>query len=712
MLEPEMQDPLAAPPVAAAPAPAVTPQEPAEPDQKTKNFVGEWLKRLKNAEEFYEERAFKRMRICQWIAKFGGTKDWVGKDDDANGRYVVPVIKRHINQSVAQLYAKNPKAVAERKQRLLGTVWDGKLASLQEAQQLVATGDPNALAVLMDAEKVKQYIKMMDGLADTLTILYDYYTNEQASGYKQQFKALVRRTKINGVGYVTLGFQRALEKRQDVEGKIKDTTDQIATIEQRMQLAARDKLDEDSAKLEELQRMLADLQQKEYLVVREGPVFGFPKSTNIIVDPCVTHLKTLTGANWWAEKFMLDPEDIEAQYKVNVKEQFKKYTADGDSSKAKWSDKKGEAVKSDLAKVWRVQDKRSGLEFTVCEGFNGYLKEPKCPDVRIERFFTLFPLVFNEVEDEDDQIPPSDVWDGRHSQDEYNKARQGLAEHRKQNKPGTAGARGALGEKDIAKLSTRQSGDHLELDGLLEGQDIKSKLMAIPTVEIDPALYDVEPLYNDMLRVVGSQAANQGVTKGDTATESSIAENSRQVSESSNVDDLDDLLSEVAHATGQLMLLELSKDVVVEIVGDGAVWPDAPQTREEIAKDLALSIKAGSSGRPNRAAKLANLERGMPFVIQLPGVNPTPISQEYLDLLEIDAADKVVEGLPSIVALNAMLSKAATGAQPGTGDPKSDPNAQGDKGGDNAQKPAQNEPGAQPAFPAPTAVPGGAPPVA
>lgn len=708
-------DPVAPadPAVNAAPAETLRP----EPDEARKSFIKGWENRIVAAKKFYKS-TFDRMKLCQQIAKNGGTKAWVGDfKDDETGRYVVPIIKRHLNQSVAQLYAKNPKSFAERKQRRMGKIWDGKLATLQEAQEGIATmtqaggiPDPNYVALLADAAQVQQYVKMMDGAADTLNILFDYYMNEQHAGFKQQCKAAVRRTKVNGVAYVTLGFQRLMEKRQDVAGKIKDTSDQIARIEQRMREAARpdEPLQEDDGRLEELRVMLADLQHKEYLIVREGPVYGWPRSTAVIVDPAVTHLKTLTGANWWVEEIPMTAEDIETEYKIDVRGKFKKYTPDKDA-KPRWSDKRGDVVKDDEAMVWRVQDKRSGMEWVQCEGYDDYLKEPACPDVKIERFFTLFPLIFNEIEDEDEQIPPSDVWDARFCQDEYNRGRQGLAEHRRQNKPGYYSPTGSLNEDDKKKIAGRTSGDIIEVGALIEGQKLADKLAAIPTIPIDPALYDVEPLYNDLLRIVGGQAASMGSTKGETATETSIAESSRQTSESSNVDDLDDMLSELARATGQLLLLELTKDTVVEIVGPGAVWPDMPETREEIAKDLALSIKAGSSGRPNRAAKLANMERGMPVVVQLPGVNPTPIAEEYLELLEIDADNKVIEGMPSIVSLNAMFSKQAA-AQPGTGgDPKSDPNAQGDKGASNAPAAAQNEQQSQPAYPTSASGAGGMP---
>lgn len=703
----EMQEPT---PAAAPVEPNVRPEEKPEVDEATKRFVSDWTSRIDNARTYWGP-TFKRMRRCMQIAKFGDTQEWVGKEDyeQDNGKYVVPIAKRAVNQSVAQLYAKNPKTYAERKKRRMGQIWDGDMKTLQDAilrqqtaadaaaQGEIVPADPMAEALIADAQNVLQYMKMMDGLADTLNILDDYYMSEQAAGYKQQFKALVRRIKVCGIGYVTLNYQRLLRKQPEVEGKIRDTSDQIARVEQLLREAGRDMLDDESAKLEELRRSLADLRSKEYIVAREGPVHGFPRSTAIILDPCVQHVKTLAGCNWYAEEREMTAEDIEEEFKVDVRENFKKYTPDK-NDKPRWSDKQGKAVKSDLARVWRVQDKRSGLEFTICEGYPGYLKAPTCPDVKLERFFNLFVGVFNECEDENEQIPPSDVWDVRHTQRQFNEARQGLSEHRRQNKPGTCGPTGALLENDLKKFAGRASGDHIEVAGLGLDEDIRKKIMPIPTVPIDAALYDVEPIYGDLLRTIGAQAATQGTTTGDTATEASIANAAREVNDASAIDDLDDLLSDLAKARGQLMLLELTKEMVMEIVGPGAVWPDMPQSREEIAKDLVLDIKAGSSGRPNKAAKIANMERAMPTMIQLPGVNATPIAEDYLNLLDIDTEKAIAEGLPSIVAQNAMASKPSP--QPGTGDPKNDPGAQGSEGQQNAPAAQQNEPQSQPAYPA------------
>jgi hypothetical protein len=159
------------------------------------------------------------------------------------------------------------------------------------------------------------------------------------------------------------------------------------------------------------------------------------------------------------------------------------------------------------------------------------------------------------------------------------------------------------------------------------------------------------------------------------------------------------VLAELARAAGQVMLLNVQKATVVEIVGDGAVWPDAPETREAAAKELYLEVEAGSSGRPNQAAELANMERAVPLLERMPEVNPRPLVKKYLGLLDIDMEEGIAEGLPSMTAMNALVAKMATnaGAQP-TGDPRTDPNAQGMEGAQNAPGTQTNEPGPQPAY--------------
>ena len=280
-----------------------------------------------------------------------------------------------------------------------------------------------------------------------------------------------------------------------------------------------------------------------------------------------------------------------------------------------------------------------------------------------------------------------------------------MREHRLQNRPGYIAGMGTFEEKDLDKLQSHPSGAIIIIGGqLTSGDKIGDKLQAKPVMQIDPKQYEVDSIWQDILRVTGDQQADAGPTTTATATESSIAEQGRTVGLSDSVDDIDDLLSLLAQSTGQLMLTELSKQTVMEIVGPGAVWPDAPETREDIAEEISLDIRAGSSGRPNKAIDMQNLQGAMPIIMQIPGINPVPFGQKILDIFDIDAEDGMVEGLPSMAAVNAMASHPPPppGAAPPPGAPPQQaphpmpppqagppnaPNMQGPQGIHNAPKP-------------------------
>ena len=692
----------------------VKPQGDKPVDSARTALVARWVADIKASKEHHKD-AYKRMRDCTKLAANGTLDDADAKSTD--GGYVVPIVNRLVNQAVATLYAKNPKAVAKRKQKLMFQLWDGDPASVEAAtmavQQQMAmvqsapvqvdplTGEaappqPSPeMALLAEVQQVKQQLVMYDRMAKTMQLLFAYFLEEQDSGYKEQFKALVRRAKVCGVAYVDLDFQRQLKPNPDIAAQIADTTSLIASVEAQIaeMQAKGEAFDRESAKAEELRTTIEDLQSRVDIIVREGPVLSFPRSWEIIPDKDCRHLKTFAGAKFVAREYDMTPRRVQEVYNVDLGENFTCYSADGKTTADR---------KTGKCRVWRVQDKVNQEVFVVCDGYNDFLKPPAEPDVRIERFWTTYPLVLNEVESDDDAVsiyPPSDVWNSRHMQREYNAERQGRREHRIAARPWWAVQKGKLEDDDKTKISNKKAFDVIEMNSMGTGEKIGDILQAGPTPGFDSGLYESESTFVDIQRSTGVQEANLGGTGGDTATEASIAENSRGTSNASDTDDLDTMLSALARGMGQLMLTELSKETVLEIAGPGAVWPDMPPTREQVVKDLILEIEAGSSGRPNRAAELANFERAMPYLSMLPGINPEPLAKKGLDLLDIDLEEAFVAGLPSIVAMNQMAGQnMAAGAGP------NDPNQQGDKGDNNAAGPPQkNEPQSQPEYTPPGA---------
>jgi hypothetical protein len=149
-----------------------------------------------------------------------------------------------------------------------------------------------------------------------------------------------------------------------------------------------------------------------------------------------------------------------------------------------------------------------------------------------------------------------------------------------------------------------------------------------------------------------------------------------------NIDDLDSFMSEITRAAGQVLLLEMSPEEVKKIVGPGALWPEF--LREDVLNEIYLEIEAGSTGKPNKAAELQNIERIIPFLIQIPGIDPKFLAKELLKRLDdkMDVNEAIAENIPSIVAQN-MAQGGKANVQRGGESPE----AQGGKGGGNAPKP-------------------------
>lgn len=655
-------------------------------------LVKSWIDKVGVARRHWS-KDFQRMKEN---LKFSGGDQWPGDTDRT--RYQANITQRHLQQRVASLYAKNPEVVCKFRPRMDYTIWDEQMSSLNLVQQQVAqmqmTGvpDPSALAFINDFASATQRRQHLKKVAKTLELLFGYTLDSQTPPFKLNMKQLVRRTLATGVGYVKIGFKRTLKKRPEDVAQVNVLTDKIANMER----IANDRVDEEiTAENPELETLRLQLKQAEAnatdMVDFEGLTFDFPKSTHVIVDPACTHLRTFTGAKWIAHEFVLTRADIQEIYNVDVKGAA---SIDG-VTEVKPSEGNGYLV-------WEVYEKQTGQVFTLMDGYQDFLREPESPDFHLNRFWPIFPLCFNELEADGTEsnsiFPVSDVQLIRPLQLEYNRARESLRRHRMANRPRHAVPAGALSENDLNNLSAAEGNTTVQLQGMLPNDDIRQKLIPIPVVPLDPQVYNTDLIYTDMLRVVGQQEANLGGgSSGGTATESSIAESSRASSIASNVDDLDDLLTELAGEGGQVLLSQMSRETVMQIVGQGAVWPEGDH--DAIIDAMSLRIRAGSSGRPNRAMEIQNFERMAPLFMQMPGLNPEWVARQAVERLDdsIDFTDAWIGNVPSMIAQNAM-------AQPQPVAPGQNPSAQGNNGGQNQPAAPGSQSGGPPQM-APTMTP-------
>lgn len=648
-----------------------------EPTQRRQDLVSKILARVNGAKGHHKD-AFDRMERDMDLALKGfDEREW------DKTKYTANVINRHIQQRTAALYAKNPKARARRRQRLDYQIWDGDPIKLKQAYETRANllqapelVPPQYNLLVEEYEFVQDKRAKLEKVAKTLEGLFTYFMQEAQPNFKSQMKALVRRVITTGVGYVKLGFQREMDRQPEVAAKIQDITAQIDHMRNLASKAAEGEINKDSPEIEELMLSVKALMEQEEIIVREGLLFDFPESTAVLIDPMCRQLRGFVGARWIAHELYLTCDEVREIYDVDISDSYTPYDTDGrkqSTGAANYSALTRESTedqKNGLVCVYEVYDKPSGLVYVVAEGYKDFLGEPTAPKLKTDSFWPIFPLVFNEIENKNQIYPPSDVQLIAPMQAEYNRARQGLREHRRANRPKYVAPAGRLELEDKDKLRSHPANAVIEIQGMASGEKVDDLIQPVRMIGIDPNLYEVKTIFDDVQLVVGAQEANFGGLAKATATETSIAESARMSALGAQIDELDSFMSEVTRAAGQILLTEMSAEQVKSIVGPGAVWPEL--TNEQIQEEIFLEIEAGSTGKPNQAAEMRNMERMLPFILQVPGIDPKWVAREVIKRLDdrLDVDEAMSEAIPSIVAMNAAKNaQAAAGGMPGAQDP-------------------------------------------
>jgi len=681
--------------------------------ESRKAFIANWLNRVRTAEKFWDERMFKQIRMnrlfvkgYQWQEAHMLLKDGPVPEDE---RSVVNVTQRHVKQQTAVLYGKNPKIVCRHKERMLLTAWDGTSAALeravntyaaavqqmqiaastnnQMAMQLAANQMGDAEAILKEADSYTKYKREARGLAKTLEMVMEHCVDEQPAPFKQKMKDLVRRTLIAKLAYIKVQFNRAKEPVPDKLRELERVQSQLAAIERLTKDASEGDIDlESDAGAEELRLRLEQLKAEVEVLVYEGLVYEYPDPTMLIPDTKVQNLRTFEGASWIAEKIYLTRPQIRDQHGIDVEGNGRSYTmkeayggpnGDGGLDSAfdamqsisrdhATGDKSGEdgtspgsSLNEGFYCLFEIYDRDTGMTFTICEGVDDYISQPSPPDFAQERFFPYRTLVFNEPDGPGDVVPMSDVELVKSMQMDINAATEGLLEHRVASRPGYMARKGTLSQTTKDNLATRQAHDLVEVEIADMNLPIEKAFSPIPMQAIDPNLYETGTAFTNILRVVGAQEADIGGTSGVTATESAIAQNAKSTATGSDVDALDEFLSDIMRTSGQLLLRNMSKETVLKIVGPSAVWPEL--TREEVIRDYYLEVEAGSTGRPNQAEEIQNFVQMAPFVFQTPGLSQEFLAKEVIRRLndKIDLSEAIAAGSPSVQAINAAAMAAS-----------------------------------------------------
>lgn len=634
-------------PATAGPSSGGSSGEPPEVLPAREAIVKKWTDRINSAKRRFESD-FDRMREDM---EFCGGIQWNNQEAVEDHRYRANYVVRQINQSVDSMYARNPKAVARRKQRLDYEFWDGTQEQLMMAAASVngMTGPPNPMAFLImdDHQEYLTQKTLLDRLATTLEKEYQVQWDRQEIDLKLQHKQLIRRLKVTGVGYVRISFERV--GRQSLSNpSINDTIiDRANRIAQLVHDHNDGKWDKDDARMELLQSLMESVQYsqanpQDTEQIEEYLKWHFYPSTSVIVDPNCKMLKGFVGADWVAIESMLDIDEVRAIFR-------KPFLSDG-AGGAKTYDEKGKEVpgtstqgsaeKTTKVAVWEVLNKKERNRFFLCDGYKDYLLPPEELQPCVQGFWPIRAITLNDNETEPGLrisiYPESDVRLMTEAQKSINSAREALRKHRRFNRPKWYAAAGVLKDEDKQNLKNPADNEVIEIKGIPQGVDPNTILVAAKTFPIDPPVYDTGVNERDILKTVSaSQPPLDLLQPRTTATSTAIAAQQNLQSTSSEVDELDELLTWEARIGSEMLLRERSKQGVMRDVGRGAgiVWPESQQAREEYVDQVYLEVEAASTGRPNKALEVNNFQQLAPLLLQA-GASPQFIIREAVKRLD------------------------------------------------------------------------------
>jgi hypothetical protein len=250
--------------------------------------------------------------------------------------------------------------------------------------------------------------------------------------------------------------------------------------------------------------------------------------------------------------------------------------------------------------VIEAWDKENGVVRTWVKGMNRWAREPYAPQHVPQRWYPFFVLGFNVIEGR--WRPISDVELLMGLQDEYNTTRTNYADVREKAVPKRIIRKGGnLSEPDVKNVMESGNKDWVAVEGN-PATPITQDIMDLPGQKIDAAAYDVTLIRNDMDLMVGlSDASRSNLIKAKTATEAEIMQGALQDREAERRDTNEDMMSDMALAALEIALQELSKEEVTQIAGPDCEWPDAPETAEQVFRQVVVRVRAGSTGKPNQA---------------------------------------------------------------------------------------------------------------
>lgn len=641
--------------------------------------VKAWFERIDRARRFDEEARRQYARDRRYARGDSGF------DVDVN------LIGTFIDIMTAFLYAQDPDVdvlpAPSAEPPSLEALREAAKASAAQDPQLAAAGQAAAAMAAMagqDPQAAAQAAMraQADALAqDKFEALRDRYEQRQRDNkafaetleiviarlwqdarLKRQAKRWVRSVLTIGIGWIKASWQTRTARDPITSKQIADLQDNIQrATAMRMELEDEAACADCDARIAEYQRVLASLETQVERVIARGYVIDLVQAEDVQVAPGVL-LSEYLDAPWISHRMFMRLDDAQAQFQLppeRLKKAARYYQrkpvihqdetpfvledvspddADGYTTAApKGATQPTMDTGEEFVRVEEIWDRESNAVLTGIEGLECWAKPAWAPKPTT-RFYPFVQLATGEVDGQ--RHPQSLVQRSRKLADEYNRVRTAFADHRKRTKPKTVFNAGMVPPEEAKKTEQGVTQEMIGITPTQPNADIGALFKTLTYAQLDPMLYETQSIVSELERIWGVQEALQGaIQTAKTATEAQIQQTGFHARTGSMRDTLEDALSELAQYTAEVALTNMSAQDAQQIAGPDAFWPEG-MTAEDLPQLVSVTIRAGSSGKPNTAAErqawstlLPLLQNGIVQIGQMRGATPEEISDRLEALL-------------------------------------------------------------------------------
>jgi hypothetical protein len=543
----------------------------------------------------------------------------------------------------------------------------------------------------------------MDQFAKTLQIVI---SNLWRKGkLKRPARKAVRSVLSNSEGWFKATMMAEKVPQPEVETKLNDAKETLRRLQAQKQLLEDNTFENEDdldAALSKKEKLIEALNSDLELAVNKMFVIDYVSTELMQVSTDVTNIADYLDANWIANEMFMDKEEVlerfggeEGRLTPEDVKQAKQYfqTAPmeltnretnnalpqgiltAESAQA-FTESPTEGESLPFLRVVEQWDRRDKHIYTMIDGIKKWAKEPYEPPYPTSRFYPYFYFAFYEVDGS--RHPQSLSWRLYKLQDEYSAARSNFRITRERSIPGVLFNATMIDDDQAQKISKSKHQEYVAITPADPDTPLANCFAPKPVQGIDMRIFETTEIMNDMERMSGVQEALSAAINAPgnpkTATEANIEQSGTNARTTSDRDQLEWCLTEMAQATAEQAIQCLTLRDVQRMAGPKAFWPEG-MAIEDLFTLVEVEIQAGTTGKPKSQVDQQAWATILPLIRELIGqieqalnLGNEPLANALIELIK-----ETMVRLGDESDVDRFVPRVAAPGSPGSGAPPQQP---------------------------------------